>query len=177
MKRFLANYYLYFLKPTLMILCSLSHLLYLIKSEFINNFYYSIYIIALLIKPLLYLILFIGTLITYKVKTFFHAIIFFIIVIGVFLGFPVKEISEYYQLRSSKRFFYDLGEDYNLEEYLSTHFLVNLIVENIPMLIFVVLHNLLIQNSLTHNYSPLVEPIFTNSGFILINATCLKFLF
>ena len=166
MKKYLEIYFLFFLKPTLMTLCFISEIMYIQYSQFANEFYFFIYLITFSIKPILYIILLIGSIFNYKIKTFQEGILTLIIVGGVYFGFPVKEISDYYQFNSPKKYFFDLGEDYFLDEYIMTHYVVNILIENIPIAIFVIINNLMLQNKFDHY---IIDPIIINTAFIIIN--------
>jgi hypothetical protein len=167
MKTCAENYFLFFLKPTLMILCFVSNCLYLRHSEFVNEFFFIIYLITFSLKPILFIILLIGSLINYKIKTLIEGLLTLIIVGGIFFGFPVKEISDFYKISATTKFFMHLGEDYALDEYITTHYIVNILVENIPIALFVSINNLMLENKFSKN--GIVDPIVTNTAFILLN--------
>jgi hypothetical protein len=167
MKKCTENYFLFFLKPTLMILCFVSNYLYLLHSEFASEFYFIIYIITFSLKPILFFILLIGSFINYRVQNFLEAFLTFIIVGGIFFGFPVKEISDFYKICSNTKFFQNLGEDYILDEYIKTHFIINILVENIPILLFVFINNFSLENKFSGYV--IIDPIIINSAIIILN--------
>jgi hypothetical protein len=172
MKKCTENYFLYFLKPTLMILCFLSNYLYLLHSDFASKFYLIIYIITFSLKPILFLILLIGSLFNYKIQSFLDGFLTILIVGGIFFGLPVKEISDFYKISDNSKFFKSLGEDYILDEYMKTHYIINILVENIPILLFVLINNLLLEKKFSEY--PIVDPLILNSAIIILNGLAIS---
>jgi len=79
-----------------------------------------------------------------------------LILIGIFFGFPIKEYSDYFDLNILKKFFE--GKDYNLNEYIVAHFIVNLLVENLPIILFVSINN----NMLEKWNKIIIDPFIVN---------------
>ena len=167
MRKYVEVYFLYFLKPVLLTVCFVSNLLYLKNSQFVNEFYYIIYIFTFLLKPLIYLLFLIGLFINYPIRRSWDPLVYIFIVLGIFSGFPVKEISEFYKLDSYNNFFEVLSEGYLYDDYMRTHYIFNLLIENIPITVFVLINNLILQNK--YEYFEQYDPIIVNLSFILIN--------
>jgi hypothetical protein len=167
MRKFIENYFLFFLKPSLMILSFFTNFIYLRDSPFANDFYYYIYLITFSIKPLFFLFLLIGSIITYKVNSTVESIFAILIIGGIYFGFPVKEISDYLGIEASRKFYSNLGENYLVQEYITTHFVVNLLIENLPVVIFVIINNLMIEREMNKNV--FIDPLIVNFIFIGVN--------
>ncbi len=164
MQRYLELYYLHMLKPVLMIITFYLDLQYLIYSTYPNYFFRTLYIITFSLKPIFFTTLFIGFLINTKIKKISEILAFFIIIITIYFGFPIKEYSDIFQINCLNEFFE--GKQYNQKEYIIHHFIVNLIVENLPVLLFVIINNQVMEKfNITMN-----GPIVINSSFFLINA-------
>jgi hypothetical protein len=173
MRKLLQNYFLFMLKPSLMTLCFTCNLMYLKHTNFVNNFYFFIYLFTFLLKPIFYLILLIGLIKHYQIRKLYEILITWMIVLGIFFGFPVKEYSEILNFDTSKRILIYLGEGYVLHEYLTTHYVVNLFMENLPVTLFIIVNNIMLENKFIRNVE--IEPVLPNLCFILINglAVCL----
>jgi hypothetical protein len=152
------SYFIYIIKPTIMITTFLVNLEYGKKSEFPNEFYLILFYITFLIKPLFFLILYIGFLLTIEVKNFFTFFYTFIITISIYFGLPIKEFSDYLDINQLNIYFE--GKEYNINEYILNHFIVNLLVENLPIIIFVFINNNTIGKFENTNIDPLVLNIF-----------------
>jgi len=156
MKKIGKIYFTHFIKPTMMMTSFYINYQYLKKSEFPNQFYLMIYYFAYFMKPFFFLILYIGLLINSKINSIKGYIITFFITISIFFGFPIKELSDYFDWENLKSFFD--GKEYNLYEYLIAHFIVNLLIENIPIVIFVLINN----NMLGKWKNTIIDPIVVN---------------
>ena len=161
MKNLGESYFIYIIKPTMMITTFYIDFQYLKKSEFPNEFYLSIYNIAFFMKPLFFLVLYLGLIINLKIKEFLGYVMTMIIIISIFFGLPIKEYSDYFDCKNLKSFFE--GKEYNLNEYLIAHFVVNLLIENIPIIIFVVINN----NMLGKWKEIVLDPIIVNAFNII----------
>jgi uncharacterized membrane protein len=111
--------------------------------------------------------LLVGSIINYQIKSIYDGVLTLILVCLIFFGFPVKEYSDFFKLDSNKKIFMNLGEDYILDEYITTHYVVNILVENIPAALFVLVNNYMLDRNF-HKYI-IIDPIVVNSAFILIN--------
>lgn len=167
MRKYFEVYFLYFLKPVLLTVCFISNLLYLKNSHFVNDFFYFIYLFAFLLKPIIYLIFFFGLIMNYPIRSTWDPLIYFFIVIGIFTGFPVKEISDFYKLNSYNYFFELLSEGYLYDDYMRTHYIFNLLIENVPITAFVLINNLILQNKF--DYFEQYDPLIVNFSFVVIN--------
>ena len=156
MKNLGESYFIYIIKPTLMITTFYINFQYIKKSEFPNEFYLGLYLLAFFIKPLFFLVLYIGLVMNLKIKSFLGYFMTLIIVSSIFLGLPIKEFSDYFGCTNLKNFFE--GKEYNLNEYLITHFVVNLLIENIPIVLFVLINN----NMLGKWKEIILDPIILN---------------
>lgn len=165
------SYFIYIIKPTLMITTFLVNFQYANKSEFPNEFYLILFYVTFLMKPLFYLILYIGFIISLQVKNLLSFLFTFLIIFSIFFGLPIKEYSDYFDIQQLSKYFE--GKEYNLNEYILTHFIVNLLVENLPMIIFVLINN----NTVGKYHNTNIDPIVINMFYIfysLINF-CLFF--
>jgi hypothetical protein len=166
MKKYIEIYFLFLLKPTLLILCSLSNYLYLRNSQFTNDFYFIIYCITFAVKPLFFLLLFAGSLVNYKITSIIELTLTLFIVIAIYFGFPVKEYLDYLKIDTAKRVYLNLGEDYRLREYLTTHYVVNLLVENLPVMFFIIINNIMMESKTKRT---IIDPIIVNSIYGIFN--------
>ena len=168
MKTILKSYFLYLLKPTLMITTFYLDLDYLMISKFPNDIFKSIYLFTFLIKPIFFLALMIGFIMNSKIIKFSELLITFFILSNIFLGFPIKEFCDIFNFNQINKFFE--GKQYILKEYILNHFIVNLIIENIPILLFALINNMTVGKfHLQFN-----GPIIINSMVILVNCIYLN---
>ncbi len=178
MRRYIENYYIYFFKPIIMIICFINNYLYLLNSRFVNNFYYFIYIITFGFKPFFFLLTFISIIYKYKITSISEGFPTFLIISGIFFGFPVYEISEFLQIDTSKKFFLDISEEYFIDEYLSTHYIVNMLIENIPIIIFLQINNLFIETPPGEEISDnSLDSMVVNLVYIILNGLIICFLY
>ena len=175
MRKYLEIYFLFFLKPILLITCLENNYIYLINSEFINNFYFLIYLLTFLLKPIFFLILFLGLIINYRLKTIHDILSTFFIILGICIGLPIKELSDFFKLDTTQKFFLNLGDDYLIDEYVTTHYVVNILIENIPIALFVIINNLMLDFENEKNV--IIDPIIVNCLFILINGLFICFFY
>jgi len=98
----------------------------------------------------------------------FEFLCYFVIITGIYFGLPIKEYFEYFHIDTTDKIFLNLNEDYLLDEYISTHFMVNLLIENIPILIFVMINNLFLEYEKKYAYI-IINPIIANTLFILLH--------
>lgn len=171
MKNLGESYYIYIIKPTLMITTFYINYQYLEKSEFPNRFYHAIYFLAFLMKPLFFLALYVGLILNLKLKNFMGYLMSFIIILSIYFGFPIKEYSDYFDSSHLKSFFE--GKEYNLSEYVLTHFIVNLLTENVPIIIFVFINNNMLENWKDF----IIDPIIVNSFNIFFTIVIFYLLF
>ncbi len=164
MKTLLKAYFLYLLKPTLMIICFYLDLDYLFTSRFPNDFFKSIYLFTFLIKPLFFLALLIGFSINSKISTISEFFIAILILTNIFFGFPIKEICDSFNINAINEFFE--GKQYILKEYILNHFIVNLIIENIPILLFCLVNNMMLEKFHLQTNGPIVV------NFLIIFVHC-----
>jgi len=171
MRKLLQVYYLYLSKPTIMLITFYFDLNYFSISQFPNNYFKSLYLFTFLIKPIFYLGLLIGFTINSKTYKFKDLIITIFILLNIFFGFPIKEFSEIFCINALNEFFE--GKQYILKEYVLNHFIVNLIIENIPIILFVFINNLMIGKF----YEQVEGPIIINILSILINGFFISCIF
>lgn len=167
MRQYFENYFLYFLKPTLMTMCFAFNLWYLLKSHYVSYFYFIIYLITFSLKPFLFLILFIGVLINYKINKISEGFVALVVIFGIFFGLPVKECADFLQWETPRRIF-NLEERYLVDEYVTSHFVVNMLIENVPITLFVILNNLILDHKLLKHV--IWDPVVMNLCFMFTNA-------
>jgi hypothetical protein len=137
---------------------------YYTNSQFVNDFYWLLYTFTVFLKPAFYLSLYLGMLLNLRIKTFPATLTVLIIILAIFLGLPIKEYIDFFDFKTAKEFFE--GKEYILPEYCLTHFIVNIIVENIPIAFLVLMNNLMLNEK---SAQPIYDPIITNSLFIFTN--------
>jgi hypothetical protein len=167
MRKYVEVYFIYFLKPVLLILCFISNFLYLRTSQFVNDFYFFIYLLTFMLKPLVYLLFLFGLFFNYPTRSPTDGLVYIFTILGIFYGLPMKEIAEFYKLNAFSSFFDHLSVGYLLDEYLRTHYLFNVLIENFPIAVFVIVNNLILQSK--YAYYEQYDPVIVNLSFILIN--------
>jgi len=131
---------------------------YFWNSNFPTNFFKSLYLITLLIKPIFFLALFIGFSINSRIYTIKEILVLIFILLNIFFGFPIKEFCDKFSINLLNNFFQ--GKQYNLKEYILNHFIVNMIIENIPILLFSFINNLLMEKFNIQYNGPIIVNIF-----------------
>ena len=144
MRNLMKNYFLYILKPSFMMLNFVCNYFYLRHSKFVNMFYFYIYVFSFCMKPFFFFLILFGLMISYKIKAISDILLIIMIVVGIFLGFPIKEFSDYLGTENFNQVTINLGNEYLLDEYMTTHYIVNIFIENIPIVIFVIINNFLL---------------------------------
>lgn len=163
----MKDYFLYFIKPTSMVFSFTCNLFYMLYSDFFNNSLLIIYITFFSIKPFFYLCLLIGVIVTYKLSSVSELLAAIIVIASIFFGFPIKELSDKFQFKSYYSFFQ--GRQYELGEYIKSHSVVNVLIENLPMLLCSTLNNYFLLQSKYTQVIIFNEPILSNIGAILIS--------
>lgn len=171
MKRIVKNYFLHMCKPCFSVIIFLANFRYLIKSNFANDFYFILYAITFLIKPFFFLLLFFGLLIHLHLKTVSEILMTTMIVICIFFGLPIKEYSEFFSFNTEKLFFE--GREYVLDEYMTNHYIVNILIENIPITVFCLLNNFFLGK-----YKDIIiDPIIMNLAYIFTGGIMMCFFY
>lgn len=156
-------YFIHIIKPSLMITTILTNYNYMKESEFPNNFYLTVYYLAFFMKPIFFLVLYFGLIINLNIRKFKELFITKIIIIAIFFGFPIKEYCDYLDLELFKKFFE--GKEYHLNEYVVAHFIVNIIVENLPIVLFAIINN----NMLGRWKEIHIDPIIVNVLYVVFS--------
>jgi hypothetical protein len=172
MKKRLEAYFTYYMKPTLIICCFCSDLNYLINSFFYSKFVHVLYIILFLVKPLFFFLLFIIFLFKVEVKSVLNYFIISLIIFFVFFGFPVKEYSETYVFSKNFSKFFE-EKEYFVDEYMMNHFVSNMVIENIPLLLIIIVNNTLLYNYGGANFFH----IFIHLIFIIVYLIAIQHIF
>lgn len=170
MLKAIENYYLHILKPTLMITTFYFDIKYIGDSKFPNDFFKDLYFITLSLKPLFFFGLLIGFLIYSKSQKMSDFFITCIILINIYFGFPIKEYADFFSFDELNKFF--LGKQYSSKDYVLSHFIVNLIIENFPVLIFVFINNQIMNKFHMVDNTPLI----INVIFLMLNIFFVSFL-
>jgi len=111
-------------------------------------------------KFIFFLVLYVGFVLHLKLKNLQEYFFSFLITTArYFFGFPIKEYSEYFDCGSLNKFF--VGKEYNLSEYLIGHFIINLLIENIPIIVFVALNNYMLGEREVVIIDPIMINIFS----------------
>lgn len=156
MKRLIENYFLQIVKPTLTIATFVVDYNCLYSSHFINRFYSKIYLLLFLIKPVFYTTLLIGLMIRTTVTA--HNLCGAIAIISCFfLGLPIREYNELFDLVILKSYFE--GREYIMTDYIRTHYVINAFLENIPIALFVFTNCLMLKKESDMVMDPLVVNI------------------
>jgi len=122
-------------------------------------------------KPLFFLVLYIGLIINLKIKAIKEYLITMLTIISIFFGLPIKEYSDYFDFYHLKSIFE--GKYYDLREYVIAHLVVNLLVENLPILLFVVINNTMLGKW----KETLIDPIIINLFSIIFSYICIILFF
>ena len=171
MKNFMETYFTYFLKPSLMISCFASNTNYLVNEKFNNTASFLITYSIMLIKPIFFIILYVVFICKIELKTASQNFIAFLIVLLIYFGFPVKEYSDSLKYDELSRFFE--GKDYFIDDYMQNHFVANIVLENLPVLIFVIGNNVITGKWEGVHYFP----ILIHSIFMLVYGIVLQHIF
>lgn len=169
MKTLFKAYFLYLLKPTLMMITFYLDLDYLLNSRFPNDFFKSLYFFTFLIKPTFFIALLIGFSINSKINIFNDFFITTFILINIFFGFPIKEFCDVFNIDALNKFFE--GKQYIIKEYILNHFIVNLIIENIPILLFALINNMMMDKFHIQTNGPII----INSLVIFVKGFCIAY--
>jgi hypothetical protein len=163
MKKFFEVYYVHVLKPSVSVITILANLYYLNQSNYINEFFYVLYMVTFMIKPLFYLTLLFGLFLNSKERTFKSLAMTFITVICIFFGLPVKEYFDFINSDIFGEYFGNSG--YLVSEYNLSHFIANLLIENIPLLALTYLNNYMLGKY----QDVIIDPIIMNITYFITN--------
>jgi hypothetical protein len=139
MKKFLEVYYVQILKPSLTVGTIFANYNYMEHSNFINEFFYILYIVTFMIKPIFYFSLRMGMFLNAKERTPKSFLLTMITVFSIFLGLPVKEYFDFFESDIFDEYFGCSG--YLVSEYNVTHFIANVLIENVPIISLVYINN------------------------------------
>jgi hypothetical protein len=121
-----------------------------------------LYAITILIKPIFYLTLYVGLIVDSRLRD--SSFFMLVVIMAIFCGLPIKEYTDFFNIRVLNELFD--GKEYILSEYCFCHFIVNIIIENLPLTFLVLINNLM----LTNKGSQLIyTPLIVNGVFILLH--------
>jgi hypothetical protein len=141
-----------------------TNIYYFKHTDFINEFYYILYALTFLMKPVFYITLYFGLLINSNIKSLSGAFIMLMIIISIYFGLPIKEYIDFFNFKTAREYFE--GKEYIVSEYCLTHFIVNTVIENIPITFLVVINNLMLGKK---GHTLIYDPIITNALFVVVN--------
>ena len=154
MKLFVKKYFIHLLKPSLMTTAFAVNCAYLNNSKFVNTFYFYIYLLTVMLKPLFLLFILAIGIKRKNIKNFQDFVTALIVLISINFGFPIKEYYDILNILYLKDLFQN--KEYNVEEYILSHFIINLLLESIPVLLFCIINNMFLGWSKTLEYCPII---------------------
>jgi hypothetical protein len=171
MKKAVELYFIYFLKPSMLVACFVSNVNFLINAEFSNTFSFIMTLFCLMIKPIFFILLYVLFTMKIELKTFFQHFLAFGIVLLIYFGFPIKEYSDLIKMNELNKFFE--GKEYVIDEFMYNHFVCNAALENIPVLLIVISDNIIQAKWEGNRYFP----ILIHSIFLLFYGIVLQHVF